>query len=120
MFNDLDVDSHWWAFRFRIGDCPRDVWKNMVFASQSMLPLQQSSLLNPVEPEELLNQSNVPVLCFVIVTDLKKGGLDLVTSSQGDRMTAEMQVRQLSSDLQHARAVALDEPATLEAHNGRS
>ncbi|CAL1147209.1 unnamed protein product [Cladocopium goreaui] len=35
-------------------------------------------------------------------------------NAERDRMTSEMQVRQLSADLQHARAVALDEPATLE------
>ena len=85
-----------------------------------MAPLQQTSWVNPIEHEELLKQRNVAVLCFVYDrSSMGVHGLICIilrpAESQGDRMTSEMQVRQLSADLQHARAVALDEPATLEA-----
>ena len=117
----LGCQSAAWALWFSIGDCPREVWKNIMCLHRYMAPLQQRSWVDPIEHEELLKQRNVAVLCFVY--DRSSMGFmvwfalfwDLATESQGDRMTSEMQVRQLSADLQHARAVALDEPATLEA-----
>lgn len=61
----LGCKSAAWALWFSIGDCPWDVWKNIMCLHRYMAPLQQTSWVNPIEHEELLKQRNVAVLCFV-------------------------------------------------------